>query len=156
MRFYLDTEFNGHRGELISLALVSEPMQIPMAQPGQVQHIEFYQARHIKSTPNDWVREHVIPVLRTPLLPPARFKQHFHDFIVKYPHCEVICDWHADAEYFCSLLDGHDYGSSLDLPCVVRIIKTPSEGGPVSATPHNALEDARALCEWYEALLRAS
>jgi len=151
VRFYLDTEFNGHRGELISLALVSE--WSPVAMTSQKFSHEFYAARHIKSVPNDWVKEHVMPVLRTPVLTPTMFKAKVQEFIVRFPESEIICDWHADAEHFASLLDGHDYGSSLDFPCVIRIIRTPKEGGPRSETPHNALEDARGLRDWYESLL---
>jgi hypothetical protein len=155
VRFFLDTEVNGFRGELISLALVSEWQPVPTA-PGEKFAHEFYAARHIKSPCNDWVREHVLPVLRTTMRPPVGFKAAFQDFVVRYPDCEVICDWHTDAEYFCELLAGHDYGSSLDFPCTVRILKTPKEGGPTSVTPHNALDDARGLRDWYQARSRVA
>lgn len=153
MRFYLDTEFNGQRGELISLALVSE--WSTMAATGQKFEHYFYAAQRIKSQPTEWVREHVIPVLRTPILSRARFRDEFQSFVKSFAESEFICDWHADAEHFCQMLSGRDYQTSLDFPCAIRILKTPS-GVPVSKLPHNALEDARALRDWHQALLLAA
>jgi len=151
MRFYLDTEFNGFGGELISLALVSEWVQVPMAQEGHKMCHEFYAARKITKPHVEWVKEHVLPVLRTHIMSPVTFKYEFQKFIQNFPECEVICDWHTDAILFYEMLSGHDYASSLDFPCTTRVLRTP-KGFPVSALPHNALEDARALREWHESV----
>ncbi len=151
MRLYLDTEFNGFGGDLISLALVSPPMPHPMASGGSVVS-QWYETVMFKGPVDPWVKAHVIPVLdRAPLLPKA-FKSFFHDFIRQFSNPEIICDWHADAAHFCQLLAGEDYGTSLDFPCRISILKTPP-GHPVSGQPHNALADATALMEWYEAEL---
>ena len=54
MRYFLDAEFNGFGGELISLALVPEQDGLP----------PFYEAIRCDA-PTDWVAENVIPVLET-------------------------------------------------------------------------------------------
>ncbi len=137
MRFYLDTEFNGFGGELISLALISPDGP------------QMYSSVEIDAPLEPWVAGHVMPVLGLdkPWTKPL-FRACFHAFITQFKNPEIICDWHADAGYFCDLLAGVDYGTSLDYPCSIVILRTPP-GQPVSAIPHNALEDARALMKWH-------
>lgn len=140
MRLYLDTEFNGFGGELISMALVSDGAS------------EWYEVCPTVVT-EPWVRQHVVPVLgKEPMRSMALFRSSFHQFIRAFKHAEIICDWPADAVHFCTMLAGVDYGSSLELPFTLRVIITPP-GQPVSKVPHNALEDARALrTYWNECL----
>ncbi|MCC8979072.1 hypothetical protein [Bradyrhizobium acaciae] len=52
MRYFLDAEFNGFGGELLSIALVPQDDALPA----------FYEAV-ICEHPTAWVREHVEPVL---------------------------------------------------------------------------------------------
>lgn len=139
MRFYLDTEFNGFGGELISLALISPDGP------------QMYSGVQCLALIDPWVSQHVMPVLRLGTMWPKKtFRSMFHAFITQFKNPEIICDWHADAGYFCDLLAGEDYGSSLDFECRITILKTPP-GQPVSLLPHNALEDARALMVWHVA-----
>ncbi len=137
---YLDTEYNGFGGELISLAMVSPEGH------------KFYQAKTIRSgiLSNHWVNKNVIPVLGIPQLPPIMFKHRFQEFIKDFDSPKIICDWHEDAIHFCSLLSGPDYGSSLDFACEIMILKTPPNAY-VSKIPHNALADAEALMVWHTA-----
>jgi hypothetical protein len=58
MRYFIDVEFNGFGGPLISLALAPED---PEAVP-------FYEAL-LCDQPEAWVAEHVMPVLRTRPIP---------------------------------------------------------------------------------------
>lgn len=152
MRLYLDTEFNGFGGDLISMALISEPVQQhPMLRHlGDTTNRQFYSARLINGPINPWVKEHVMPVLEVTPLMPSLFKKEFHEWIRQFKNPEIVCDWHADAEHFCRLLAGEDYGSSLDFECRITILKTPP-GQPVSLKPHNALADAEALMLWHTA-----
>jgi len=136
MQLYLDTEFNGHGGELISMAMVS-------GNGGG-----WYCARQIAEPVDPWVAEHVIPKLGRNPLPPDDFRESFLHFVKQHENPEIICDWSADAEHFLRLLAGPDYASSIDYPCSVTILKTPS-GQPVSSDPHNALADAVALMVWH-------
>ena len=139
---YLDTEFNGHGGELISMALVSPDGH------------EFYAAKGPDdplAMVNEWVAANVIPKLDTPLLREGKFEEEFRSFIIKFRNPEIICDWYADAVHFCSMLRGPSFELSLDFPCRITILKTPP-GVPVSDNPHNALADARALMQWHHSL----
>lgn len=137
MRLYLDTEFNGFGGELISMALVSKSGSA------------WYEAVEFNAPVNEWVAQNVIPKLgRAPLLP-NEFRASLHEFLRQYDTPEIICDWHADAVHFANALAGDDYGSSLDYACRITILKTPP-GEPKPLNPHNALSDAVALCNWHE------
>ena len=138
MRLFLDTEFNGFGGELISIALVPED-----------DSNEFYCVCRLRNTVDVWVSQHVIPMLGDAI--PHSIKDartYFHHFITQFSNPDLVCDWHADAEHFCRMLAGPDYGSSLDFACRITILRTPP-GQPVSKVPHNALEDARALKRWF-------
>lgn len=137
MRLYLDTEFNGFGGELISMALVSPDGQ------------EWYEVRETKDPVVTWVRLNVIPKLGKPALRPLIFRSSFQQFITQFKNPEIICDWHTDAQHFCALLDGPSFGSSLDFECTLKILRTPPIGGPQPRNPHNALSDAEALMLWH-------
>lgn len=137
MKLYLDTEFNGHGGELISMAIVSAYGH------------SWYRARSINAEFVPWVAEHVMPKIDEDIyLHPGIFRLDFHRWIKQFDNPEIICDWHTDAEHFCRMLSGPDYTKSLDFPCCITILKTPP-GQPVSANPHNALADAIALRDWH-------
>lgn len=144
---YLDTEFNGFGGELISLALVSPEGE------------QFYMVRECESEVVPWVEENVIPVLglceEDRPATDSYFRLCFQDFIEQFKNPTIVCDWHADASFFCSMLEGEDYGSSLDFPFSLVVLKTPP-GQPVSKRPHNALADAKALMEWHQSLKQAA
>lgn len=153
MQLYLDTEFNGFGGELIAIALASARGEA------------FYATCELPAKIDPWVFQHVIPVLHKgpsgrPLLhaapmPYEAVRTWFHDYISQFENPEIICDWYADAEYFCRMLAGQDHGTSLDFACRITIVKTPP-GQPISRVPHNALEDARALMEWHQGLKTAA
>lgn len=112
-RLYLDTEFNGHGGRLISMALVTED-----------DCRDFYEVAPIGNL-DPWVAEHVIPALHKREIPMASFRKLFHNFILGFSNPEIICDWHADAAHFCDMLAGPDYGTSLDFACRITIVKRP-------------------------------
>jgi hypothetical protein len=135
MKLYLDTEFNGFGGELISMAVVPRDEEV------------WYEAMDVAG-PTEWVAKHVIPVIRRQTIGPDAFRASFHRYIKRFKNPEVICDWWEDAAHFCRMLGGKEFGSSLDFPCRISIISTPL-GHPVSVLPHNALCDALALREWH-------
>lgn len=139
MNLYLDTEFNGFGGELISMALVDDSGR------------EWYEVKTVPRIPHPWVAENVIPKLGQPPIGDGPFRDSLHHFLRAYSHPVIVCDWHADAEHFCAMLAGRDYGSSLDYRCRIELLAGPSDVRPVN--PHNALSDAHALREWVQRCL---
>jgi hypothetical protein len=140
VRYFLDTEFNGYLGELISLALVAEDGR------------ELY-LMNIDRLENsiDWVRDNVIPVLSVAGADPlcSTLEQITHEvekFLAKDDNPHVIVDWPDDIKYFCEVLITGP-GEMIRVPRMnfelARVDAYPSklEG----AVQHNALWDARAL-----------
>lgn len=132
MRLFIDGEWNGYRGELISMALVAEDGR------------EFYAVLGC-ANPEPWVAEHVMPKLGVP----PGFQQESTEsvqvrlalFLAQFDAAHIVADWPEDIERFCRLLITGP-GTRIDTPPltmeVVRI-DAPSEN------PHNALADARGL-----------
>jgi len=129
MKIWLDTEFNGFGGNLISLGCVAEDGS------------EFYEVVDCPA-PTQWVRENVFPVIGK--LPIAerdlRFK--LASFLNKFDAIEIIADWAEDIEHFCRALLVADGQQSKIPPISMSIVENKNLN---SAIPHNALEDARAL-----------
>jgi len=141
MKLYLDTEFNGHGGALISMALTTAK---PLAHEWYGWYVPWFEV-----TP--WVADNVLPHLKrhrpVPFEGPVSMRLSFFQFIKKFHNPEIVCDWHADLVHFCNMLCGPTYEASLDYPFCATVLKTPP-GGVGSLVPHNALEDARALARW--------
>ncbi len=143
MRLYLDTEFNGFGGELISLALV--------ASNGE----EFYKVYQIPKNPHPWVQENVIPhllwsrnldpvVARTKL----DFLRDFALFAYRFKNAEIVADWPADIEHFCRLLTYDGAANGFRVPANFTFKLIDRQHDYISETPHNALSDARALKQY--------
>lgn len=137
MRLFLDTEFNGFGGKLISMALV----------PEDPSRKEFYKELEMRDQVEPWVKEHVVPHLM--LLPCSHyeFQQALAEYLWEVGECTIIADWPDDIRYFCeSLIVGpgqmisfmHSVKFELDLGINYE-----------SAVPHNALHDARAIRDFY-------
>jgi hypothetical protein len=137
LRIYLDTEFNGFRGALISLALVAENGR------------EWYECMESADRYEPWVAEHVIPILGKQPVSRQEFRASFVKFIEWFDRPEIIADWHTDILHFCELLEGDSFPESVWFDGKFRVVQTP-EGQPKSKIPHNALEDARALMRWHQ------
>lgn len=129
MRVWLDTEFNGFRGELISMALVDETGR------------EWYEVLGC-SEPVPWVAAHVMPALRKRRTTLQRMQRSLSTWMHQFDRVHVIADWPADFAYFTNLLLTRP-GFRLAAPPITMELIEDLE--PVSAVPHNALEDARAL-----------
>lgn len=145
---YLDTEFNGFGGRLISMALVATEIN---------QHdfsSEFYEVLPLPTFTDVWVRQHVFPVLNRQPIPEPTFRSILHQFLGQFESPEIICDWHADAQHFCEALQGRSYGQSLDWPFTLRVLKTPKGFIVPSEMPHNALSDVRGLMAWHQGQIR--
>ena len=146
MRYFLDTEFNGFGGALISVALVPEDGDQ-----------ELYISLPLPDVIEPWVAQHVIPYLR---LVPAGVDHELDrveaaDMVAAYLAGDadpvIIADWPEDLAHFCALLvtgpgqmTGVDFGLRLEL-----INAAGFSAAANSRVPHNALHDARALRDFY-------
>jgi hypothetical protein len=135
MFLYLDTEFNGFGGELISLALVPADRDLP----------EFYAVRRIPEDVHPWVREHVLPALNESAIGAGAFQNAFWDYLLGLPPFMVIADWPEDIAHFCQQICAEG-GRHLPITPFFHLVRSE----PLSPEiPHNALSDARALRDWH-------
>ncbi|MFJ3685554.1 hypothetical protein [Pseudomonas sp. NPDC090208] len=129
MRIWLDTEFNGFGGELISIGMVDE-------------HERPFYAVLECTAPTPWVAENVIPKLAFDSIDRPALQMAMRRYLCQFNEIEVIADWPEDLAHFCALLITAP-GECMALPPLTMTLCTyapePSE------YPHNALHDARAL-----------
>jgi hypothetical protein len=143
MRYYLDTEFDGHGGALLSLALVEEV------------GISLY-IRTTARAKDSWVQQNVEPLmhehnahLRALDVPPDWVGDNLRSFLRNDPEPVIIADSPVDIGRFCAAIStGRDGGwSSTDFARMtfevhnVDCYPTTLEG----AVQHNAWWDAMAL-----------
>lgn len=140
MSLFLDCEFNGHEGRLISMAIVADNGD------------EFYEVdcNAMINDTNVWVKENVWPILgKIPCVGPLAFRDKLHEFLRKHVGEMIIADSPADFVYLLQwcheMKDGKYRYINLDLD--MRFV---TSGKYESKIPHNALEDARALKKWYD------
>ncbi|UAK26313.1 hypothetical protein [Sphingomonas nostoxanthinifaciens] len=141
MRYFLDTEFNGFGGALLSLALVPED-------GGD----DFYVVLPLEEPAHPWVGRHVLPYLKS--VPPMLYNQldrvaAGHDvaaYLRTDPDPEIVADWPEDIALFCRLLLTAET-EIVDVASLrFRFMRTPGfSTARNSQVPHNALHDARAL-----------
>ena len=143
MRYFLDTEFNGFGGALLSLALVPED------------GTEFYTTLACDDDVLPWVERHVIPYLdHVPVgLVSERVSRRdaaaeLSHYLAVDPAPVIVADWPEDIAQFCNLLMT---GPGEMVPVPPLTFQLVPLGGfstaANSAVPHNALHDARALKE---------
>lgn len=144
MRYYLDTEFNGYGGELISLALAREDAA------------SIYCVSRVTGEPYDpWVLKNVAPLIGD--VPswidweeetPESMAYHIAEFLQGDPNPIIVCDWPADIRYFCGVIE-FPGGNMAPIPGLtvemhrVDAYPTTLKG----AVQHNAWWDAMALRE---------
>jgi hypothetical protein len=144
VRYFLDTEFNGFGGALLSLALVPEDGAD-----------ELYLTLKSSEPILPWVERHVMPYLDSVpagLVSPRLARAAAADAVSHYlgfdPAPEIVADWPEDFAQFCNLLMTGP-GQMVAIPALTfRLI--PLQGFSTAANsqvPHNALHDARALRE---------
>jgi len=141
MRYFLDTEYNGFGGSLISLALVPEEGDQ-----------EYYVVLPLTEEPHPWVAKHVMPYVRN--VPEMLYNEldrigAAHDlaaYLSTDPDPEIVCDWPEDIALFCRLIQTSD-GHIVELSNLrFHFLRTPGfSTARNSRVPHNALHDARAL-----------
>ena len=145
MRYFLDTEFNGFGGDLISLALVPEHGDD-----------ELYVVLPLPEVLHPWVERNVVPYLGA--VPPGlnggtvsrlEAASEIAHYLRRDEAPVIVADWPEDIAHFCLLIvtragDMVPTGS-------IRFEFVSSPGfstAAISKVPHNALHDARALREF--------
>ena len=142
MRYFLDTEFNGFGGELLSLALVPEEGAD-----------EFYVTLACEARLLPWVEQHVAPFLdhvpaglQSPRLSRKDAAVSVSHYLAMDPEPLIAADWPEDIAQFCNLLMTGP-GEMVPVP-PLSFQLIPLGGFSTAANsrvPHNALHDARAL-----------
>lgn len=130
MRFWIDTEFNEFKGDLISMALVAENGR------------EWYEVLGCEN-PGSWVKQNVMPFLNRGAITKHKMQASLRWFLKGYTYAHIIADWPEDVQHFCELLITGP-GERIDTPLLTFEIRRDLDGAQ-SAIPHNALEDARAI-----------
>lgn len=126
---YIDCEFNGGKGELISMALVADDGR------------EFYEVVPRPASIDPWVQEHVIPILHKEPVTMPEFYNRLFAFLDQFKEPTIVADHPADIAYFADALITDRSGTSYK--CDWRALRRNVNYD--SAEPHNALADARAL-----------
>lgn len=135
MRLYLDTEFNGWGGQLISLALVPSEGK------------SFYEVVEMNEQLDVWVRRNVIPFLCKAPVSHNQFQLNLTKYINQWEEIEIVADWPDDIKYFCdSLIAGP--GFAIDTPHITFILDRSIDAQ--GKIPHNALSDAEAIKRFCE------
>src|SRR4029077_9854847 len=94
----------------------------------------FYGVCDLPTPIDPWVANHVVPQLWSYGMPNVemRFKSSgpytliracAQQFIAQYKNPLIICDWNADAVHFLKMLEGENFGSSLDFECQIQVLK---------------------------------
>jgi hypothetical protein len=141
MRYFLDTEYNGMGGALLSLALVPDD--------GDELYLTFQTDEPI----NDWVQRHVVPYLdmvpeqlSCPRLSRADAAHALERYLRDDRAPLVFADWPEDVAQFCNLMITGE-GDMVELRHTMFKLEPMANFSTAanSKVPHNALHDARAL-----------
>ena len=149
MRYFLDTEYDGFGGRLISLALVPEDggEELYLVIAGEVTH--------------PWVIRNVVPFLdhvpeahRGPHLSRDAAGGALAHWLAGDPAPEILADWPEDLSQLAMLIVYGPGEIHRVPPLTLRYMPLPGfSTARNSAVPHNALHDARALRDHFINLL---
>ena len=141
MRYFLDTEYNGWCGALLSLALVPDEGD------------ELYLTLKTDQPLVEWVERHVVPYLdivpeqlSCPRLSRGDAAHALEQYLRHDKEPLIVADWPEDVAQFCGLMVTGE-GKMIDLRHLTFRVVPMSNFSTAenSKVPHNALHDARAL-----------
>lgn len=135
MRFYIDTEFNGFGGKLMSMAIV----------PENVNAAEFYCEIIMPDQLDPWVKDNVVPHMFQKPVSYKEFQFALSRYLlnIEFDDVVIVADWPDDIRYFCeALITGP--GERIIMPTNIKF-ELDLNIDYVSIVPHNALWDARAI-----------
>ena len=148
LRYFLDTEYNGNGGALLSLALVPDEGE------------ELYVRLKTDEPIVEWVQLHVIPYidmvphqLACPPLERHEAAQALEHYLRHDDDVVIVADWPEDVAQFSNLMITGP-GDMIDVRHVTFRLLPLSNFSTAenSQVPHNALHDARALRDHYRSL----
>ncbi len=142
MRYFLDTEYNGFGGALLSLALVPEDGSE-----------EFYVTLECDAPIDPWVERHVIPFLdmvpegvKGPRLTRRAAADALAQWLGHDSAPDIVADWPEDLAQLSMLLVTGPGMMVAVPPLTLRLATLHGFSTAAnSVVPHNALHDARAL-----------
>jgi hypothetical protein len=140
MDFFIDTEFNGFGGKLMSMAIVPQDTTVP----------EFYCEIEMKDQLDPWVAVNVVPHMFQVPVSYSEFQLALSRYLLNIEQDEIniVADWPDDIRYFCeALITGP--GDRITMPKNIKF-ELDLNIKYTSAVPHNALWDARAIRDTYE------
>jgi hypothetical protein len=141
MRYFLDTEYNGQGGALLSLALVPDDGE------------ELYLTIAVTEPIHAWVERHVVPYLDSvpeqlscPRLSRSDAAHELERYLRHDEEPLVYADWPEDIAQFCNLMIT-GAGDMIEVRnATFRLVPMSNFSTAAnSKVPHNALHDARAL-----------
>lgn len=91
---FLDTEFNGFTGQLLSMALVPLDDTLP----------SFYKELEVHEPLNPWVKENVVPHLVLNPVSRKVFQDALAEYLWQIGPVKIIADWPDDIRHFCESL----------------------------------------------------
>jgi hypothetical protein len=139
MRLFLDTEFNGFGGRLMSMALVPENESWP----------EFYEEIEIRDQIEPWVQTNVVPHMFKAPITYSQFQSKLSEYLLSMKHNDItiVADWPDDIRYFMeATITGP--GNRIMMPTKIKFELDLSIDYD-SDVPHNALHDARGIRKSY-------
>lgn len=141
MRYFIDTEFDGYRGPLISMALVREDGR----------SLCFIMEYAEEKVCDPWVIENVLPNLRDCPEPPHVVGPETAAFLIGMflmddPDIEVVADWPDDIKHLCDLMH---YSPGNMVPGSHQSLKFTV--ARVDAYP-SKLAEAVQHCAWWDAV----
>jgi hypothetical protein len=148
VRYFLDTEYNGIGGALLSLALVPDEGD------------ELYLTFKTDDAIVDWVQSHVVPYLDSvpdqlacPRLARSEAAHALEHYLRHDEDAVIIADWPEDVAQFCNLMVTGP-GDMVDIRHLTFRLLPLSNFSTAenSRVPHNALHDARALRDHYRSM----
>jgi hypothetical protein len=148
VRYFLDTEYNGNCGALLSLALVPDDGE------------ELYVTLATDEPIVEWVQRHVVPYLDTvpeqltcPRLSRSDAAGALERYLRHDDQAVIIADWPEDIAQFCNLMIT-GAGDMIDVRDVTfRLLPLSNFSTAAnSKVPHNALHDARSLRDHYRSM----
>jgi hypothetical protein len=141
MRYFLDVEFNGFGGNLISLALVPEDHDVA----------PFYEVLPC-AEPIPWVAGHVMQVLQREPIDRAEFVRRLGAYLEEDSRPVIIGDWPEDiAQLMLMMMTGPGWRMPSERISIELLDLPLFDSEAMSQVPHNALYDAMALRDYLQA-----